>query len=470
MSTVALILAAGLGKRMKSAMPKVLHPILGDPALLWVLRALPGTVQAAVVVVHHGKEQVEQALAAWSAQGLLPCPITTVDQGEPLGTGHAAARATSELDRLDATRVVILCGDVPLIRAETVARLAQSDGTLLAMDLADPAGYGRVVQQPDGRLRAIVEHKDADPGQLAIHRVNGGAYALPWGPLRLALARLSNGNAQGEYYLTDAVMDVAAAIPVAVELSEPAELMGMNSRMDQACLQAHARDRINGHWMDQGVTFLDPMAALIGPRAELARDVTVAPGVRLAGRVEIGEGTVVGQGCVLTDCRIGPGVELRPYCVVDRSEVGGQCLLGPFAHLREGSLLEPGVHVGNFVETKKTTLRRGAKANHLSYLGDAEVGERSNVGAGLITCNYDGFSKHRTLIGKDVFVGSDCQLVAPVTVGDGAIIGAGSTITADVPAGALALTRAALVLKEGAADRLRARQKARKLESSVKLG
>ena len=464
MSTVALILAAGLGKRMQSTLPKVLHPILGDPALLWVLRALPAEVEAAVVVVHHGKEQVEAALAAWAAQGLLPCPTTSVDQGEPLGTGHAVAQAAAELDRLGAGRVVILCGDVPLIQAATVQRLAQSDGVLLAMDMTDPAGYGRVVQKADGTLAAIVEHKDASEPVRAIRRVNGGAYALPWGPLRAALGRLSNGNAQGEYYLTDAVVDVAGQVPVAVELCAPAELMGMNSRRDQAQLQAHARDRINGHWMDQGVTFLDPGAALVGPRVVLGMDVTVAPGARLAGRVEIGAGTLVGQGCVLTDSRVGAKAEIRPYCVIDRSEVGPGCLLGPFAHLREGSVLEQGVHVGNFVETKKTTLHAGAKANHLSYLGDTEVGSRTNIGAGLITCNYDGFSKHRTVIGQDVFVGSDCQLVAPVTLGDGCIIGAGSTITADVPAGALALTRAALVLKEDMAERLRQKQKARKAQ------
>jgi bifunctional UDP-N-acetylglucosamine pyrophosphorylase/glucosamine-1-phosphate N-acetyltransferase len=210
------------------------------------------------------------------------------------------------------------------------------------------------------------------------------------------------------------------------------------------------------------VTFLDPAATLVGPRATLAQDVLLGPGVSLAGRVELGEGASVGQGCVLSDCTVGGGAQIRPYCVIDRSEVGPDCILGPFAHLREGTLLEAGVHVGNFVETKKTTLRSGAKANHLSYLGDADVGERSNIGAGLITCNYDGFSKHATVIGKDVFVGSDCQLVAPVSVGDGAIIGAGSTITADVPAGALALTRAPLVIKEGIADRLRQKQKARK--------
>jgi bifunctional UDP-N-acetylglucosamine pyrophosphorylase/glucosamine-1-phosphate N-acetyltransferase len=462
MSTIALILAAGLGKRMQSTLPKVLHPILGDPALLWVLRALPAGISAAVVVVHHGKEQVEAALASWAAQGLLPCPATTVDQGEPLGTGHAARMAASELDRLGCERVVILCGDVPLIRPETVGRLAEAEARLLAMDLADPAGYGRVVQRADGSLEAVVEHKDASEAVRLVKRVNGGAYALPWAPLKQALARLSNGNAQGEYYLTDAVVDVAGQVPVAVELCEPAEMIGMNSRADQALLQAYARDRINAGWMDRGVTFLDPAATLVGPRVALAMDVTLAPGASLTGAVTVGAGTLVGQGCVLTDCRVGAGVQIRPYCVIHGSEVGPGCQVGPFAHLREGSLLEAGVHLGNFVETKKTTLRSGAKANHLTYLGDAEVGERSNLGAGLITCNYDGFSKHVTRIGKDVFVGSDCQLVAPVTLGDGAIIGAGSTITADVPPGALALTRAPLVLKEGAADRLREKQKARK--------
>jgi len=463
MPTIALILAAGLGKRMQSALPKVLHPILGDPSLLWVLRALPPAVAAAVVVVHHGRERVEEALQAWAAQGLLPCPVTPVDQGEPLGTGHAAQRAAQELDRLGADRVVVLCGDVPLIRTETVGRLAgaQDEAMLLAMDLDDPAGYGRVVQRRDGSLEAVVEHKDASEAVRALRRVNGGAYALPWQSLKQALARLSNANAQGEYYLTDAVMDVAARTPVAVELCDPEELLGMNSRADQARLQAYARDRINGAWMEAGVTFLDPATALVGPRAALARDVVVGPGAQLRGSVAVGEGTVVGQGCVLSDCRVGAGAEIRPYCVIDRSEVGPDCRVGPFAHLREGTRLEARVHVGNFVETKKATLHPGAKANHLSYLGDAEVGEDSNIGAGLITCNYDGFNKHRTTIGRNVFVGSDCQLVAPVTLGDEAIIGAGSTITRDVPPGALALSRAPMVVKEDAAGVLRRKQKAR---------
>ncbi len=462
MSTVALVLAAGLGKRMKSALPKVLHPVLGDPSLLWTLRALPASVDHAVVVVHHGKAQVEAALAGWAAAGLLPCPATSVDQGEPLGTGHAVGSAAAELDRLGAERVVILCGDVPLVRRETVAALAASAGSVLAMDLEDPAGYGRVLQNPDGTLAAIVEHKDATEAQRAIRRVNGGAYGLPWGPLREALGRLRNDNAQGEYYLTDAVMDVASRVPVAVDLCEPAEMLGMNARSDQAQLQRFAQERINRRWMDEGVTFLDPATTLVGPRAVLAMDVTLGPGARLEGEVRVGAGASVGQGCVVSDSTVGENAEIRPYCVINRSRVGAGAQVGPFAHLREGSELADRVHVGNFVETKKTLLKEGAKANHLSYLGDAEVGERTNIGAGFISCNYDGFNKHRTVIGRDVFVGSDCQLVAPVTLGDGCLVGAGSTITEDVPADALVLTRAPLTLKEGGAARLRERLKALK--------
>ena len=461
MSTIAVILAAGLGKRMQSALPKVLHPILGDPSLLWVLQALPPQVDEAVVVVHHGKAKVEAALAAWAGQGLLPCPTQAVDQGEPLGTGHAVAAATQALDAAGARRVVILCGDVPLIRAQTVVRLAQSPGLLLAMDLEDPAGYGRVLQRADGTLEAIVEHKDASPEVRQVRRVNGGAYGLPWPQLKLALSRLSQDNAQGEYYLTDAVVDVAGQVPVAVELCAAEELMGMNSRQDQAQLQAYAQARVNRHWMEEGVTFLAPDTALVGPRVELSRDVLVAPGVRLEGAVTVGEGTSLGQGSVLTECSVGPRVEVRPYCVIHGSQVAEGCILGPFAHLREGSVLEEKVHVGNFVETKKALLHEGAKANHLTYLGDAEVGARTNLGAGFISCNYDGFNKHRTVIGENVFVGSDVQLVAPVTLGDGCVIGAGSTITSDVPAGALALTRAAQVVKEGGADRLREKLRGR---------
>jgi bifunctional UDP-N-acetylglucosamine pyrophosphorylase / glucosamine-1-phosphate N-acetyltransferase len=464
-STVAVIMAAGLGKRMKSRLPKVLHPILGDPALLWVLRSLPSTVSAAVVVVHNGKEAVEEALAHWGKEGLLPCAISTVDQGEPLGTGHAVQVATGELDRLGASRVLILSGDVPLLAAATVARLAASESVLLAMDLEDPSGYGRVVQNQDGSLQTITEHKDASEEIRAIRRVNGGAYTLPWKALKPALAALRNDNCQGEFYLTDAVVAVGRQVPIAVELCDPAELMGMNSRKDQAILQALARNRVNGAWMEEGVTLLDPDTTLVGPRVRLAKDVLVEPGTCLEGAVTVGEGTRIGQGCAIRDCTIDSDVEVRPYCVMQRAEIGAGAKVGPFAHLREGSVLQNNVHVGNFVETKKTILHTGAKANHLSYLGDAEVGERTNIGAGFISCNYDGFNKHRTTIGKDVFVGSDCQLVAPVTLGDNSIIGAGSTITEDVPPDALALSRAPLVVKTGAAGRLREKLRAKRDKS-----
>jgi bifunctional UDP-N-acetylglucosamine pyrophosphorylase/glucosamine-1-phosphate N-acetyltransferase len=382
-----------------------------------------------------------------------------VDQGEPLGTGHALQVCAPELDRLGATRVAILCGDVPLLSAATAAHLCGAEALLLAMDLPVPGGYGRVLQQPDDRLAGLVEARDASAEQLAVCRVNGGAYTLPWPSLRKALRGLTNKNAQQEYYLTDAVAAVAREIPVAVQVCDPAELGGMNSRQDQAALQALARQRIQEHWMTQGVTFLQPDSTLVGPRVVLQQDVILEPGVRLEGSVHIGEGCRIGQGTVILDSSLGEGVEVRPYCVIESAQVGAGAKVGPFARLREGTDLAEGVHIGNFVETKKARLHRGAKANHLAYLGDTEIGEGTNIGAGVITCNYDGVNKHRTIIGRNVFVGSDTQLVAPVTIGDGALIGAGSTITTDVPGDAVALSRTPQSVREGGASRLRARQK-----------
>ena len=457
MSTVAVILAAGLGTRMKSRLPKVLHPVLGDATLLWVLRTLPPSLDAAVVVVHHGKEAVIRALDAWAAAGLLPCPVHTVDQGTPLGTGHALQVCTSELDRLGTDRVAILCGDVPLTTPATVARLCADGALLLAMDLEAPGAYGRVLQHPDGTLSGLVEARDATPEQLQVTRVNGGAYSLPWAPLRQALADLRNDNAQREYYLTDAVVAVARQVPVRVEVCAPEELAGMNSRLDQAALQAAAQRRINQAWMAAGVTFLHADSTLVGPRVTLGQDVTLEPGVRLEGTVSLGEGCRIGQGTVIEDSRLADGIEVRPYCIIERAVVARGAKVGPFARLREGTDLGEGVHVGNFVETKKARLHPGAKANHLAYLGDAEIGSGTNIGAGVITCNYDGVNKHRTTIGAKVFVGSDTQLVAPVTIGDGALIGAGSTITKDVPADGLALSRVPQTTREGGASRLRKR-------------
>ena len=457
MSTVAVILAAGLGTRMKSSLPKVLHPILGDASLLWVLRTLPADLTAALVVVHHGKGLVLEALASWERQGLLPCPVYSVEQGPPKGTGHALQACIPELDRLGASKVVILCGDVPLTPPATVARLCRTEALLLAMDLAEPGAYGRVKQHADGRLAAMIEAKDASREDLEIRRVNGGAYALPWPALRTALHSLQSNNAQKEYYLTDAVAAVAHQIPVLVEVCPEEDLTGMNCRLDQAALQAAAQRRIQQAWMAAGVSFLHPDSALVGPRVRLARDVTIEPGVRMEGSVAIGEGCVIGQGSVISDSILGEQVEVRPYCVIEKAQVAAGAKIGPFARLREGTDLGEGVHIGNFVETKKAKLHRGAKANHLAYLGDTEIGENTNIGAGVITCNYDGVNKHRTTIGRNVFVGSDTQLVAPVTLGDGSLIGAGSTITQDVPADALALSRAPQTHREGGASRLRLR-------------
>jgi len=459
MSTVAVILAAGLGTRMKSRLPKVLHPILGDPSLLWVLRALPAGLGGAVVVLHHGKQQVVAALETWQQAGLLPCPVSIVDQGEPLGTGHALQVCIPELDRLGTTRVAILCGDVPLTSAATVSHLCEAEALLLAMDLSSPGTYGRVIQHQDGRLMGLVEAKDATAEQLEVRRVNGGAYALPWPALRRALMGLTNHNAQKEYYLTDAVAALAQEIPVTVEVCDPEELAGMNSRQDQATLQAAAQHRIQQHWMTEGVSFLHPDSTLVGPRVILQRDVLLEPGVRIEGSVHIGEGCRIGQGTVITDSILGEDVEVRPYSIIEHAQVGTGSKVGPFSRLREGTDLAEGVHIGNFVETKKAKLHRGAKANHLTYLGDTEIGEGTNIGAGVITCNYDGLNKHRTTIGRNVFVGSDTQLVAPVVIGDGALIGAGSTITMDVPADALTLSRAPQTIREGGASRLRSRQK-----------
>ncbi|MBI3132044.1 MAG: bifunctional UDP-N-acetylglucosamine diphosphorylase/glucosamine-1-phosphate N-acetyltransferase GlmU [Acidobacteria bacterium] len=459
MSTVAVVLAAGLGTRMKSALPKVLHPILGDPSLLWVLRSLPSDLRAAVVVVHHGQEQVMAALETWAAAGLLPCPVEAVPQGEPLGTGHAVKACTAALDRLQAERVLILSGDVPLLPASAVTELASSEGLILAMEPERPTGYGRILTDGRGRLTGLVEEKDASPEQREIRIVNGGAYSLPWKPLRAALQELRNHNAQKEYYLTDAVVAVAASSPVAIAVRPEAELIGMNSRMDQARLQALAAETIREFWMREGVTFLDPHSALVGPRVELARDVVVEPGVRIEGDTTVGEGARLGQGSVILESQIGNHTEIRPYSILERASVGANAHVGPFARLREGTDLADHVHIGNFVETKKARFHPGAKANHLSYIGDAEVGEGTNIGAGVITCNYDGVNKHKTTIGKRVFVGSDTQLVAPVTLGDDALIAAGTTVTKDVPAGALALSRVPQDNKDGAAVRLRARQK-----------
>jgi len=403
MSTVALILASGLDERMNSALPPTLHPVLGDPCLLWVLRALPPSVSEATVLCPEA-DAVQAALEGWKKKELLTIPVCVCRE---------VPEAIAGIERADASKVLVLSGETPLLDPDTLERLAAQDQAA------------------------------ASPG----------AQLLPWATLKGMLAR------QQPAALREAVQ-AACAQAARVEPRSHKESRLLITRRDQAALQVLARDQINGRWMDAGVSFLDPSTTYVGPRVVLSPDVFLEPGVRLEGKVCVGRGTRIAQGSLLKDCTVGENVEIKAYTVAQEAIIGRASIVGPFARLREGSLLEERVHVGNFVETKKSTLKAGAKANHLSYVGDTEVGEGTNIGAGLITCNYDGFRKHRTIIGKNVFVGSDCQLVAPVKIGDGALLGAGSTITEDIPAQALAFTRAPLVVKEGGAERLRDRIRA----------
>ncbi|HNX93700.1 MAG TPA: DapH/DapD/GlmU-related protein [Holophaga sp.] len=377
MNATALILAHGQSECLCSNLPPCLHAILGDAALLWVLRALPENITQARVF-HDGDTRISEAMERWSKEGLLPCPASTLN--------------AEDFDTLGEAPILVLRGDAPLIAFS---------GLLDGLDAKD------------------ITNKASLPGFFTVQ----SAKALLTVPGK--------------------------------DLPETKGLRIIANRRDIAALQTQARTAINDRWMDRGVTIVDPASTFIGPRVELAPDVLIEPQVRLEGSVHISRSARIGQGSILQDTVIAEDVEIKPYTLSQSAQVGPSAIVGPFARLREGSVLEARVHVGNFVETKKTTLHAGAKANHLTYLGDAEVGEMTNVGAGVITCNYDGFRKHKTVIGKNVFVGSDTQLIAPVTIGDGALLAAGSTISQDVPGDALAITRATLTVKAGSAARLR---------------
>ena len=438
--TAALILAAGKGTRMRSVLAKVLHPLLGRPLLWYPLEACrQAGVERLVVVVGHQAEAVRRAAGAPDVAFAL--------QAEQNGTGHAVLCAREALADYRGT-ALILCGDVPLIRPETLRRLVEAHRsagallTVLTMELPDPTGYGRIVRDGDGRLVRIVEEADASDEERSICEVNSGTYAveLPW--LWAVLERLRPDNRQAEIYLTDAVeAAVKEDRALALQVADPAEVMGVNSRVHLARAAAVLRDRINHAWMEAGVTLEDPASTWIEPGVELEPDVTIGPGVRLAGRTQVASGARIDTGCVLTDTVVGPGCHLKPYCVATEARLEAGAQAGPFAHLRPGAVVGPEARVGNFVEMKKAVLGRGSKANHLTYLGDATVGEGVNIGAGTITCNYDGKNKHPTVIRDGAFIGSNTSLVAPVTVGAGATVGAGSTITKDVPDNALGVAR-----------------------------
>ena len=441
-----VILAAGQGKRMKSDLPKVLQPVAGRPMLEHVVRCAAELAPDAIHVVYgHGGERVREALRA--------ARVAWVEQPERLGTGHAVMQVAPAIP--DDHTVLVLYGDVPLTRATTLRALLDRAGpsglALLSVRLPDPTGYGRVLRDNAGSVYRIVEQKDATRKELAVDEVNTGLMALPASRLKAWLGRLSNDNAQGEYYLTDVVaMAVRDGVRVeAVVAPTIAEVLGVNDKLQLAEVEAEYRRMRAGELMLAGVTVADPARLDVRGEVEHGRDVVLDVNVVLEGRVRLGDRVRVGPNVVLRDCEIGADTVVHPNCVLEQSVVGAQCSIGPFARLRPGSRLADGVHIGNFVEVKNSEIGEGSKANHLSYVGDTTIGRKVNVGAGTVTCNYDGANKHRTTIGDGAFIGSGTMLVAPVTVGEQATIGAGSTITKDAPPGKLTLERSKQVSLEG---------------------
>lgn len=438
MSLDIVILAAGQGTRMRSALPKVLHPVAGKAMLGHVIdTARQLKPQGIHVVIGHGAELVRERLAADDLNFVL--------QSEQLGTGHAVAQA---LPALSAERVLILYGDVPLIEVDTLQRLLQQVSEqqlgLLTVNLNDPTGYGRIVRDEAGVVKAIVEHKDATAEQRLIREGNTGILAVPGKRLGDWLGRLSNSNAQGEYYLTDVIaMAVADGLVVATEQAiDEMEVLGANDRIQLAQLERHYQYRAARRLMVQGVTLIDPARFDLRGEVTVGRDVTIDVNVILEGQVVIEDGVQIGPNCVIKDSVLRKGAVVKANSHLEGAQMGEGADCGPFARLRPGAVLGAKAHVGNFVELKNAKLGEGAKAGHLSYLGDAEIGARTNIGAGTITCNYDGANKFKTVLGEDVFIGSNSALVAPVTLGDRATTGAGSVVTSDVPANTLAVGRA----------------------------
>lgn len=439
MNLGVVILAAGQGTRMKSAAPKVLHRLAGKPLLGHVIDCARALDPAEIVVVYgHGGDQVRAAFADQP-------DLRWAEQAPQLGTGHAVAQAMPALDA--AGQVLVLYGDVPLTRADTlrdlVAATAQGFG-LLTMCLPDPTGYGRIVRNAGGRVQRIVEQKDASAEERTIDEVNTGIMCLPREALSRWLAGLSNRNAQGEYYLTD-VLEMAVAEGYDIQVCQPAapiEAEGVNNRVQLATLERAYQRRVAEQLMLDGVTLRDPARLDVRGRITHGRDCEIDVNVLLEGEVTLGDDVRIGAHCVLRNVVIGDGVEILEHCILEDARVGVGSRIGPFARLRPGAELVGHAHVGNFVEIKKSLIGEGSKVNHLSYIGDSEIGAGVNVGAGTITCNYDGANKHKTVIGDRAFIGSNSALVAPVTIGAGATIGAGSVITKPAPDDQLTLSRA----------------------------
>jgi bifunctional UDP-N-acetylglucosamine pyrophosphorylase/glucosamine-1-phosphate N-acetyltransferase len=458
----AIILAAGEATRMRSRKPKVLHELCGRPLIHYPVDAARALGARVLVVVGRGADAVSAAVGR-------EAEATFVEQRERRGTGHAVLQAREACGE-DTDAILVLPGDMPLLSETTLRRLVErhresgAAATLLTAELDDPTGYGRVVRE-SGRPVAIVEHRDATADQRAIREVGTSTYCFDGRRLWDALARVTPHNEQGEYYLTDviAILGAEGHVVEAVVTEDAREGLGVNDRKQLAALAAVMRGRILDRLMAEGVTILDPSSTYADDTVEIGADTVVYPGAILEGRTRIGAECVVGPGCHVSASRIGDRVTLRPYCVLSEAVVEDGAAVGPFCHLRPASHVGAGAKIGNFVEVKKSRIGKGAKVPHLSYVGDATLGADVNFGAGAITCNYDGVNKNETIIGAGAFIGTNSSLVAPITVGDGAYVGAGSVITRDVPAGALAVTRAPQVVREAWAAR---KQKARKVKEA----
>jgi len=457
----AIVLAAGQGTRMKSALPKVLHPVCGVPMVAHVVSAakLAGATRI-VVVVGHGREAVEKDLAQ-----RFGGDVRTAVQTEQKGTGHAALCAMPALQDHEGT-IVVLAGDTPLLPAAAIAALVKARGArklaMLTSTLDDATGYGRVLRDTNGHVIGVREQKDASEAERAIREWNTGVYAIESVFMRAQLPTLKTNNAQGELYLTDLVELAARDGGATTSTWQADDVAGVNDRAQLADVERVMRRRIAVAFGRSGVTIRDPETAYIDATVTIEPDATIEPNVHLRGATKIGAGVRIDTGSVLTDVVVAARAVLKPYTIGDKSHIGMGAQIGPFSHLRPESVLAEDTHIGNFVETKKTRMGKGSKANHLAYLGDGVIGEGVNVGAGTIFCNYDGYAKHTTTLEDGVFIGSDTQLVAPVRVGKNANVAAGTTVTMDVPADALAISRTKQSNKEGVAAKLRARMKAAK--------
>ena len=435
-----VILAAGLGKRMQSSLPKVLHPVAGKPMLAHVIENARMLEPARiVVVVGHGADAVKAAFANEAG-------LDFVLQSPQQGTGHAVMQAEPLLDTDPQSVTLVLYGDVPMVQPNTLRNLLDACGggvAVLTEKLADPSGYGRIVRNGSGQVQRIVEHKDATSEELTIREVNTGILAAPTGRLKHWLSQLRNDNAQGEYYLTD-VIGMAVAEGVSVGAAHPSaswETLGVNSRVQQAQLERLWQAEQARRLLDDGVTLVDPARFDLRGTLQCGHDVFIDVGCVFEGHVVLEDGVRVGPHCVVRHSNIGAGTVIDAFSHIDNARVGEAARIGPYARLRPGADIGDDAHVGNFVEIKKSHLGKGSKANHLAYIGDAHVGQRVNIGAGTITCNYDGINKFQTIIEDDAFIGSDTQLVAPVRVGKGATLGAGTTLTKDAPEGQLTVSR-----------------------------